>query len=89
MTALCADLENRRQEEEIASENGPTIQSRRPRPNVWRNKIGTLIHKVLETYTQSTNRPTTSRNRQNGYFLGTQPATPAAICGGNGASLAT
>ena len=56
MTALCADLENRRQEEEIASENWPDHTIPSSQAERVASKIGTLIHKVLETYTQSTNK---------------------------------
>ena len=54
MTALCADLENRRQEGEIASENWPDHTIPSSHAERMASKIGTLIHKVLETYTQST-----------------------------------
>lgn len=56
MTALCADLENRRQEEEIDSENWPDHTIPSSQAERVASNIGTLIHKVLETYTQSTNK---------------------------------
>ena len=43
------------------------------------SKIGTLIHKVFETYTQSTNKPDYLAKLEKGYFLGTKSATVAAF----------
>jgi len=57
MTALCVDPENRRKECEIAAENW--LDHAVPPSHAERlaSRIGTLIHKVFETYTQSTNKP--------------------------------
>ena len=57
MTALCANPENRRKEGEIASENWPDHVIPPSHAERVASRIGTLIHKAFETYTQSTNKP--------------------------------
>ena len=81
MTALYADLENRRQEDEIASENWPDHAIPSSQAERVASKIGTLIHKVLNLYAEYKQTRLPRADRQNGHFLGTQPATLAALCG--------
>ena len=57
MTALCADLENRLQDGEIASEYWPDHAIPPDHAERVASRIGTLIHKVFENYTLSTNKP--------------------------------
>ena len=57
MTALCADLENGLQEGEIASEDWPDHAIPPSHAERVASRIGTLIHKMFETYTLSKNKP--------------------------------
>ena len=57
MTALTVDIENRWEEGDTSSENRPDHAMPATHAERVASKIGTLIHKVFETYTRSNNKP--------------------------------
>ena len=57
MTVLTVNIENRAQEGDTASEDQPDHAISATHAERVASKIGTLIHKVFETYTRSNSKP--------------------------------